>query len=460
MSPTSEAHTLPDFGSADGPASLPIRLTRLRIRNFRSIAELDVPLSPLTVLVGPNGSGKSNVVDALRFLRDVFARGLDQAVMDREGKALQNWKKTEQPITIGISLALNPFIVDEVDVDKDGSGYHYHASVPACLLDYSFEFIADTYGEFKTKKEELTVKIEGISLNYVQVKKARALVTLLSSRPDGLFPFEETVQFSVSGAINTEPIGPIGFIELITKNKQEDEFRRLAKPWNEWSMYADLIMEKADAFVTNNLFYELHSADLRQPQQSLKESPFDEKGRNLAAVLRRLLRNDDIATYSLKSALQSAVAGLEGLEVEPVGGYLATKLLYHGDESGQRTSYLGQESDGTIRMLGLLTAMYQEPAPAFVAIEEPEANVHPGALAVLAGVLAEASLRGQVLVTTHSPDLLDQLPPESFLVVEKVDGTTRVGPLREGQRDAVRKSMFSPGELMRMEGLQRETSPE
>ena len=64
-------------------AELPMRLTRLRVKNFRSIADIDIPLSPLTVLVGPNGSGKSNVVDALRFVRDVFARGLDQAVMDR-----------------------------------------------------------------------------------------------------------------------------------------------------------------------------------------------------------------------------------------------------------------------------------------------------------------------------------------------------------------------------------------
>ncbi len=57
-----------------------MRLTRLRVKNFRSIADIDIPLSPLTVLVGPNGSGKSNVVDALRFVRDVFARGLGQAV--------------------------------------------------------------------------------------------------------------------------------------------------------------------------------------------------------------------------------------------------------------------------------------------------------------------------------------------------------------------------------------------
>jgi len=121
-----------------------------------------------------------------------------------------------------------------------------------------------------------------------------------------------------------------------------------------------------------------------------------------------------------------------------------------------RASYLGQESDGTIRMLGILAALYQDPAQPFLSIEEPEANIHPGALAVLASVLDEASLRGQVLVTTHSPDMLDHLPAESFLVVEKVGDTTHVGPLDASQLASVRKRLFTPGELLRMEGLQRQ----
>jgi predicted ATPase len=55
-------------------------LTRVRIKNYRSIAECDVTLSPLTVLVGPNGSGKSNFLDALRLLSDAVATTPYQAV--------------------------------------------------------------------------------------------------------------------------------------------------------------------------------------------------------------------------------------------------------------------------------------------------------------------------------------------------------------------------------------------
>ena len=62
---------------------MPPFLRRVQLRNYKSIAECDVALGPLTFLVGPNGSGKSNFVDSLRFIADSLTRSLDQAVRDR-----------------------------------------------------------------------------------------------------------------------------------------------------------------------------------------------------------------------------------------------------------------------------------------------------------------------------------------------------------------------------------------
>ena len=89
-----------------------------------------------------------------------------------------------------------------------------------------------------------------------------------------------------------------------------------------------------------------------------------------------------------------------------------------------------------------------------VGIEEPELTVHPGALMVLADLLREASRRSQILVTTHSPDLIDRLPVENLRVVNSDRGVTTVGPVSETQTEAVKQSLFSPGELHRMEGLE------
>src|SRR5437667_6475053 len=67
---------------ATEPAS---RITRVILKNYKSIVACDVELRPLTILVGPNGSGKSNFLDALRFVSEALTNGLDQAVSSRGG---------------------------------------------------------------------------------------------------------------------------------------------------------------------------------------------------------------------------------------------------------------------------------------------------------------------------------------------------------------------------------------
>ncbi len=106
-------------------------------------------------------------------------------------------------------------------------------------------------------------------------------------------------------------------------------------------------------------------------------------------------------------------------------------------------------------MLGLLTALYQEPPRTLIAIEEPELNIHPGALPVLRDVFLEVSQTTQILLTTHSPDLLEGIPPESLRVVEREQGITQVGPVAPDQIEAIRRKLFHPGEIMRIVGLSR-----
>ena len=115
---------------------------------------------------------------------------------------------------------------------------------------------------------------------------------------------------------------------------------------------------------------------------------------------------------------------------------------------------LSQESDGTIRLLAMLTALFQDPAPSLLGLEEPELAIHPGAMAVLADTMKEAALRGQVLVATHSPDLINLLPIESIRAVTADNGSTEVGRVADHQLKSVRDKLFLPGELHSMEGLQ------
>lgn len=64
-------------------------------------------------------------------------------------------------------------------------------------------------------------------------------------------------------------------------------------------------------------------------------------------------------------------------------------------------------SDGTLRATRLLLAVYQKPTPSLVVLEEPEATIHPGALGAVLDLLRHASRKRQLIVTTHSPEVLD-----------------------------------------------------
>ncbi len=203
-------------------------------------------------------------------------------------------------------------------------------------------------------------------------------------------------------------------------------------------------------------FYHIFPNTIREPQKVGSPYPLDEGGHNLASVLREMDKRRPTAMERLKTALHSLIPSVTDLRVVSAGGYLVTQLR-HGRTSGGGLSAwfdLTQESDGTVRLLGLLVALYQTPRLPLIGIEEPELTVHPGALMVLADLLQEATRRSQILVTTHSPDLIDRLPVENLKVVNSGQGITTVGPVSETQSEAVRRSLFSPGELHRMEGLE------
>jgi predicted ATPase len=120
-------------------------------------------------------------------------------------------------------------------------------------------------------------------------------------------------------------------------------------------------------------------------------------------------------------------------------------------------------SDGTLRALGVLVALFQGNGDAsrrLVGIEEPELALHPAAAGILTDSLQDASEHAQVFVTSHSPDLLDNesIPDESILAVVAEQGETQLGPLDDAGRSALRDHLYTAGELLRMDQLRPDPS--
>jgi predicted ATPase len=116
-------------------------------------------------------------------------------------------------------------------------------------------------------------------------------------------------------------------------------------------------------------------------------------------------------------------------------------------------------SDGTLRALAALVAAFQiilPSGPGVVGIEEPETALHPAAMRALVDALDEATLRTQILLTTHSAELLDNptIKPENVRVVQLLDGKTVIGPVDEASVEIVARKLSTLG------GLERENQLE
>lgn len=109
-----------------------------------------------------------------------------------------------------------------------------------------------------------------------------------------------------------------------------------------------------------------------------------------------------------------------------------------------------QESEGLRRFLAHMLALYQNPPKETLLFEHPEAGLHPGALESLAYEFKACANdgRGQVILTTHSPQLLDHCPPQSLRVVTMDSTETKIGPVAPEQMESLREQLLQPGELL------------
>lgn len=151
--------------------------------------------------------------------------------------------------------------------------------------------------------------------------------------------------------------------------------------------------------------------------------------------------------------------GLERVDADEFEYY---KLLnfYMANGASSPTKFLANSmSDGTLRALALLVALFQNAASvarvSVIGIEEPEAGLHPGATAVLLDAIREASESVQVVVTSHSTDLLDnpEIPGDAIRAVSWENGQTEIMGIDSATRSALHDRLYTAGELMRMGGL-------
>jgi predicted ATPase len=357
------------------------RITQISVKNFRSLADVTVPLDALTVLVGRNGAGKSNFIDVLRFVADAVQRGLDNAITERGGMGrLRRWSKKGRPFDVTVDLIFSTEAEAEIQ--------------------YTFTLGSEKRNEYSVKREFYRY---GAAVQYEIVNGKWKIGTSFHAQ-------------------NTSLILP-----LLSERPE-------IKPFYD--------------FLTSTSFYSIFPNDeLRNPQRPSNEYPLERYGRNMASVLRAFLKTSDRHKEVIQN-LGAAIPGVTDIDVKAISGFLVTHLR-HDDDS---LFDLSQESDGTLRILALMIALYQEPYRTLLTIEEPELTIHPGAAGILCDVIKEAATRSQMIVTTHSPDLISRFDVNDLRVVERTHEGTKIGIVDEAQRAAIEDQLFQASDLLRIDG--------
>jgi len=201
--------------------------------------------------------------------------------------------------------------------------------------------------------------------------------------------------------------------------------------------------------------YSIEPAKLRELQDTDSGTGLKADGSNAASVLQEIGRNSPEDLERIGELLTTIVPNTKKVEPKKHGKKLALEFTQEWGRNKRLKFESFNMSDGTLRALGLLTAVYQRPPPSVLVIDEPEATIHPGALGTILDLLRHASRSMQVIVTTHSPDVLDAewLLDEHLRIVTWNEGATRILPLASGTQEALREHLMSAGELMRSNAL-------
>jgi predicted ATPase len=377
---------------------------RVSLKNYKSIGDCDVPLGPLTFLVGPNGAGKSNFLDALRFVTDALRTSLDHALRERGGIKEVRRRSGGHPTHFSLRLGF------QLDTGAEGH--------------YGFRIGAQPRGGYEVQEEDCEIRWGSSSIGpsegaFFRVRNGKATSSV------AVFPPAASDRLYLVNAS-----GLPEFVQVY------DAFSRMG-------------------------FYSLNPTRIRDLQAPDAGDILQRDGSNIASVLARLASTDKEAKQRIEEYLAKVVPGVYGVDTKVIGPRETLEFRQEVAGSPDPWRFLAANmSDGTLRALGILVALFQvtnggKRRVPLVGIEEPEVALHPAATGILLDSLRDASGKTQVVVTSHSPDLLDDedLDTDSILAVVSESGVTKVGPLDETGKSALRDRLYTAGELLRQNQL-------
>ncbi|NJN57755.1 MAG: AAA family ATPase [Leptolyngbyaceae cyanobacterium SL_5_9] len=390
---------------------MPNKLTCLKVKNFRSLADVTVDINDLNVLFGSNGSGKSTFLDTVWFIRDCAINGVESASTARSHGIGALWDGADEGANISITLE-----TEKVEYEV--------------LIGYSSGRIEPFVGE------KLHSKIRNIDLINRVIGSDKSAFYSLDFQDSGVFPLRDPEKLALSR-----------YIDFEDGAEEASELDRL--------LHFVHLYHSRDA----NL-YRLKS----RGSDSSYQTWLWERGENLWSVLRNLhdKRRVDNRYDTIIDFMREGFPSFDDILLEQTGP--TTVYGSFLERKRQKPIQASGVSDGHLQMLIHLTALFSEGSNrnSLILFDEPEISLHPWAISVFAKAakLAAETWSKQIFIATHSPVLMSQFNSENILETE-VDEIGQTVIKRVSEIDEVQDLLedYPVGSLYMAEAIAPQSKP-
>ncbi len=379
-------------------------IQELGIKGFRSLRDVTWRPGKLNVVIGPNGSGKSNLLRAIALLREAAVGELPDAIVRMGGMTPLLWDGQAPELAWEVQADAGPrSLAYDLRLRQLGATSSYRIEKELLTSDHSG---SDDRASQLTKLIERTPGRATIDGHPIEIHDEQ---TLLSAGAMAVF-FPVVARFSdvLSG----------------------------------WSLYHDVRVDP--------------TAPLRQAAVARMEGRVATDGQNLVPVLHTLYTGSREFKRMVDDAMRVAFnPDFEELVFPPAADQrVQLRVRWRSLRTEQSAADL---SDGTLRFLLLLAILANPDPPDLIAFDEPETGLHPSMLPIVAEHAADAARCTQVILTTHSAQLLDAFTttPPTTTVTKWEEGETRLSVV-DGEELARWLREYSLGALFRsgeLEGM-------
>ena len=373
-------------------------MKRLKVRNFKSFADLDVELEEFNVLVGSNASGKSNFAQIFRFLKDMRGGLADALAMQGGIEYVRNFNGGNR---VSIELEMD---FPAIRLPKSLSGQQY--ALYNTHVEWSFEMEAVRRSGFKILSDAWRFYVTGTSRK---------------ERIDGILSIK-----SENGKLLVEPDFPVDVVAREPLNLYKALHGHGPKAAKNASILESRIFDAMFPWVGHFFgrlgVYDFSPKLAKRPSAAGGRLGLEADGSNLAPVLRSILSNAEKRRRfnNLASDVLPFVKSLGAESTADMPSVFMTEI-YKG---GRLPAALA--SDGATNAIALLVALHFEDAQLAV-IEAPEKSVHPALLSGMVDMIKDASSGKQIIITTHSPEIVRRSGIGRLLLASRGDsGSSRI----------------------------------